>query len=211
MKFRLPRLYPILDTDSLTRHDIRPIVMAEALLEAGVRILQFRHKGTWTEEVFQQAKQIAMLSNNAGVTFVVNDRADYAALLNAAVHVGQHDLPPAAVRRVIRNGIIGFSTHNRAQLLRGDSEDVNYLAIGPIYQTSSKQNPDPALGLERLRHLRPLTAKPLVAIGGISIANARQVLDAGADSLALIGALLPDDCTPTNLRNTAAEWMRHLS
>ncbi len=211
MKFKLPRLYPIIDTDSLERRQLSPVLMAEALLAAGVQILQFRHKGTWTEEVFQQARQIAALSRGANITFVVNDRADYAALLGAAVHVGQQDLPPAAVRRVIRYSILGFSTHNREQLIRADSEHVDYLAIGPVYQTSSKHNPDPALGLERLRKLRPLTKKPLVAIGGISLANARQALDAGADSLALIGGLLPAECTPDTLRNTAAEWIRHLS
>ena len=184
--------------------------MVEALLEAGVQILQFRHKDTWTEDVFQQAKQISLLAQKANVTFVLNDRADYALLLDAAVHVGQEDLPPAAVRRIIGNGVIGFSTHNREQLLRGDAEQVDYLAIGPIFETNSKQNPDPAIGLEGLRNLRPLTQKPLVAIGGITLANARQILDAGADSIASIGALMPQDCNPVDLRNIAAEWLRYL-
>ena len=146
MSFHLPRLYPILDTASLECRGIAPIVMAEALLEAGVQILQFRHKGPWTEEVFQQAAQIAALASAGKATVVIHDRADYAALLRAAVHVGQDDLPPAAVRRVVGDGVIGLSTHNREQFVRGDSENVDYLAIGPIYQTSSKVNADPAIG-----------------------------------------------------------------
>ena len=138
--------------------------------------------------------------------FVVNDRADLAALMGAALHLGQDDLPPAAARRVTGpKTLIGFSTHNEGQLRAAQSEPVDYLALGPIFGTVSKHNPDPLVGLDKLRRLRPLTARPLVAIGGITRGNAHDVLSAGADSLAVIGDLFPED---TNLRARAEEWLR---
>ena len=189
---KLPAFYPIIDN----------IPAAEALLEAGARILQFRHKGFFSRSVFEDASRIADLCRSAGVLFVVNDRADIAALLGAALHLGQEDLAPADARRILPAGsLIGFSTHNEQQLHAGDLEPVDYLAIGPIFATGSKLNPDPVVGLDRLRTLRPLTQKPLVAIGGITRALAPQVFEAGADSVAIIGDLYP------NLRAQAAEWV----
>jgi len=123
---------------------------------------------------------------------VVNDRADVAKLLNAALHLGQDDLAPANARRILpAPGIIGFSTHNEQQLLAGNLEPVDYLAIGPIFPTRSKLNPDPIVGIDRLRALRKLTPKPLVAIGGITRELAPQVFEAGADSVAVISDLFP--------------------
>lgn len=209
--FQLPRFYPILDTAALRRRDCPPIVAAEALLSAGVRILQFRHKDPWTQAEFDTARQISKLCHQAGVLFVLNDRADFARLLGAALHIGQDDLPPAAARRVVSDEVIGFSTHNRVQLARANEEPVEYLSLGPIFSTYSKNHPDPQIGLGALRDLRALTAKPLVAIGGITLLNAAQVLAAGADSVALISALLPPKCNRKTLRALAGDWLQLLA
>jgi thiamine-phosphate pyrophosphorylase len=136
----------------------------------------------------------------------VNDRADIARLASAALHLGQDDLTPTDARRVVSAGtIIGFSTHNERQLREAANEPADYLAFGPIFGTVSKQNPDPVVGVEELRRLRPLTDRPLVAIGGITRANAPDVLAAGADSVAVIGDLFPDD---GDIRARVEEWIR---
>jgi len=200
--------YPVLDAGLLARRGIRAVTATEALLEAGVRILQFRHKGFFSRDAFEDAQTIAALCRNAGVRFVVNDRADMAALLNAALHLGQDDLPPHDARKLMPTpSIIGFSTHNAQQLREADREPVDYLAIGPIFQTASKENPDPIVGLGQLRSLRTLTEKPLVAIGGITRETARSVLDSGADSVAIIGDLFPEPCTKAALRSRVEEWL----
>ena len=123
--------------------------------------------------------------------FVLNDRADFAHLLRSALHVGQDDLSPVAARRVISDEVMGFSTHNRDQLARGNEEPVEYLSIGPIFPTTSKLKPDPVVGLERLRGIARATEKPLAAIGGITLENATQVFDAKADSVAVISGIVP--------------------
>lgn len=168
--------------------------------------MQYRHKGKWTQAQFDEAKSIAQLANASGALFVMNDRVDFANLLDAAVHLGQTDLPPAAARKIVADGVMGFSTHNRTQLERGDEEPVDYLALGPIYQTRSKEQPDPVVSPEGLRTLRKLTKKPLVAIGGITLLNASEVLEAGADSVATVAGILPDrlDGVPSLI----AEWLR---
>ena len=206
MMLRLPAFYPILDTEVGARRGIDPVSAAASILEAGAQVLQFRHKGFLSREIFKQMERIAALCREARVLFVVNDRADLAALMGAALHLGQDDLPPAAARRVTgAETLIGFSTHNERQLRAAQTEPVDYLALGPIFGTSSKQNPDPMVGLDELRRLRPLTALPLVAIGGITRDNARGVLAAGANSLAVIGELFPQD---GNLRRRVEEWVR---
>jgi thiamine-phosphate pyrophosphorylase len=202
----LPSFYPILDTEVAARYGIDPVSAAASVLEAGAQILQFRHKGFLSHEVFGQMERIAALCRDARVLFVVNDRADLATLLGAALHLGQDDLPPTAARRVTGpETLIGFSTHNERQFRAAQAEPVDYLALGPIFGTGSKQNPDPTVGLDELRRLRPLTERPLVAIGGITRDNARDVLAAGANSLAVIGDLFPQE---GNLRARAEEWLR---
>jgi thiamine-phosphate pyrophosphorylase len=205
--FRLPRFYAILDTTTLADRGCSMSLATKALLEAGVKILQYRHKDDWTQAHFDEAKQIATLCHDRGVLFVLNDRADFARLLGAALHVGQADLPPVAARRVVSDEVIGFSTHNQVQLTRADAEPVEYVSLGPIFGTNSKSKPDPVVGIEGLRRLRPLTEKPLVAIGGMTTANARDVLDAGADSVAVISALVPETCNRITLRRQAEEWI----
>jgi thiamine-phosphate pyrophosphorylase len=198
--------YPVLDTELLARRGLSPFHAAEAILEAGARILQFRHKGFFSRDVFMDAERVDELCRAARALFVVNDRTDIALLLGAAVHLGQEDLAPADARKMM-NGIIGLSTHNETQLRAGDREPVDYLAIGPIFTTVSKQNPDPVLGVDRLRNLRAIASKPLVAIGGITRENAPAVLDAGADSIAVIGDLYPEACTKASLRVRAEQWL----
>lgn len=209
--FKLPRFYPILDTAALGARDCPVLGAAEGLIEAGVRILQYRHKTDWTQDHFGTARRLATLCHEAGVLFVVNDRADFARLIGAALHVGQNDLPPAAARRIISDEVMGFSTHNRAQLMRAQKEAVEYLSIGPIFATNSKAQPDPEVGLDGLRQLRGLTEKPLVAIGGINPLNATDVLTAGADSVAAIAGLLPEKCSRKTLRKSASEWLQVLT
>ena len=186
----LPRFYPILDTSVLSSHGISLENAARSILSTDAGILQLRHKGFYSRDVFDQAAAIAQLCHDHGALFVVNDRADVAQLLDAGLHLGQTDLPPADARRILGpDRIIGFSTHNAEQLRAAADEPVDYLAIGPIFSTSSKAKPDPIVGLDNLRAWRSLTTRPLVAIGGITRATAPSVLAAGADSVAIISDL----------------------
>jgi thiamine-phosphate pyrophosphorylase len=202
----LPRFYPILDTEVALRRGIDPVNAAQETLEAGAQILQFRHKGFLSREAFSWLERIAELARTAGATLVVNDRADLAKLFGAALHLGQDDLLPSVARRVVGpDATVGYSTHNEAQLRAGCAEPVDYLALGPIFGTVTKENSDPTVGLDELHRLRPLSPYPLVAIGGITRANARQVLEAGADSVAVIGDLFPED---GKIGVRAEDWIR---
>jgi thiamine-phosphate pyrophosphorylase len=136
----------------------------------------------------------------------MNDRADLCLAAGFdGVHVGQEDLSPEGARRVIGlDLILGVSTHNPEQLREADWSFVDYIAFGPVFATSSKENPDPVVGISGVRQARALTSKPLVAIGGITRQNARSVIDAGADSVAVISDLLPD------ARKSAEEFFRIL-
>jgi thiamine-phosphate pyrophosphorylase len=201
----LPAFYPILDTETAARRNADVADAAALILDAGAQILQFRHKRFWSREVFETLLRVAELCRGAGVLFVVNDRADFAKLTGAGLHLGQEDLRPFIARRVVGDAtIVGFSTHNEAQLRAAAEEPADYLALGPIFGTISKANPDPTVGLEGLRKLRPLTQRPLVAIGGITRENAASVLEAGADSVAVIGDLFPED---GDIGRRVKEWI----
>lgn len=209
----IPPVYPILDTAALERCGFEPAAAAEAFLEGGAGILQYRHKAFWSRAAFDEAARIADLCREAQATFIVNDRADYAALLNAGLHLGQDDLAPTDARRVLGrilgpNAIVGFSTHNPPQMAAAQAEPVDYVAFGPVFPTASKNRPDPTVGIDALKAVRALTAKPLVAIGGITLENAAACWQAGADSVAIIGALLPQPCTKQNLRTRMTEWLQ---
>lgn len=205
----LPAVYPIVDTQALLRRGRDPLFFAEALLEGGARLLQFRHKGHYSRAAFETATRLAALCARAGAQLVVDDRADIAALLEAGLHVGQQDLAPALVRKILGPGpMVGFSTHNEQQLEEADAEPVDYLALGPVFATGSKENPDPTLGLERLAAARRLTRKPLVAIGGITLETARAVWNAGADSIAVIGDLMPEEITKMTVRERMEAWLK---
>lgn len=202
-------VYAILDGPVLGARGIALTAAAESLLDGGIRLLQIRWKDNWTAIVYDEALRIGRLCAQAGATLVINDRADVALLLDAGVHIGQDDLPPAAVRSMAGpNAYIGYSTHNETQFRAALSEPVDYIALGPIYRTASKLNPDAHVGVEELRRLRPLSAKPVVAIGGITLERAPEVWISGADSLAIIGDLYPPGCTPASIRHRAAEWAR---
>jgi thiamine-phosphate pyrophosphorylase len=204
---KLPRVYPILDFDALERRGIALETAAAAFLEGGAGILQLRHKGHWSRAIFESARNIAALCREAGVVFVVNDRADFAMLLGAGLHVGQDDLPPRDARHLIGGeALLGYSSHNPTQLCAAGGEPVDYVALGPIFATASKEKPDPIVGVDELRRCRALIEKPLVAIGGITLENAAAVWSAGADSVAVIGGLLPQDASARGLRERMERW-----
>jgi len=204
----LPRLYPILDTAALERAGVPVLEAAIGMIEAGAHILQLRHKGHFSREMFETAAHLAVLCEQARIGLVINDRCDMARLLNAHVHVGQDDLLPVFVRQLCGpDTIIGLSTHNREQLVAANREPVDYHALGPIFGTASKENPDPVVGVEQLREWRPLSERPVVAIGGITLENVGAVLAAGADSIALISALIPAGATRQAIRERTEEWL----
>jgi thiamine-phosphate pyrophosphorylase len=206
---RLPAVYPILDTGTLERLGLDPVEAAEAILEGGARILQFRHKSFWSRGAFVAARLIARFCQDSGAVFIVNDRADYAHLLGAGLHLGQEDLLPADARSVIGPAaVVGFSTHNSTQMEDARVQPVDYVAFGPVFPTATKERPDLTTGVEALRHIRTLTGLPLVAIGGITRGNAAECFAAGADSVAIIADLFPNPSTKQKLRERMSEWHR---
>jgi thiamine-phosphate pyrophosphorylase len=195
---KLPILYPILDADTLsTACEPGNLLQflcshALALAEAGCTILQYRAKRLNAREQLTHARELRRLL--PAVTLIMNDRADLCLASGFdGVHLGQEDLSPEAARRVVgAERIVGLSTHNAAQMAEALTKPVNYLAIGPVFATGSKQNPDPVVGLDGVSQARRMRDDaglplPLVAIGGITRANAGAVLKAGADSVAVIG------------------------
>ena len=210
---KIPVFYPILDVETARRRGITPVEAATQILDAGARILQFRFKGFFSRDVFADAEKIASLCGRSGAIFVLNDRVDIARMLGAAVHLGQEDLRPSEARRVFESATIGYSTHNEAQLRAAASEPADYLALGPIFGTTTKLNPDPLVGTAELRRLRTLISRPLIAIGGITRENARSVLDAGADSVAVVGDLFPEDPFPGDgqIARRVRDWLDILS
>ncbi len=209
MMAAFPRFYPILDTGAAARAGLDLAKSAEALLDAGIGILQLRHKDHFDRKMFETAQEVAAACREAGALFVINDRADMAVLLDAALHIGQDDLPAPESRALIGAvRVLGLSTHNEAQLLASNDDPVDYIAIGPLFQTGSKRNPDAVVGVEELARLRPLTGRPVIAIGGINRENFGSVLQAGADSIAVIGDLFAPGGTLKSLRKRAEEWMR---
>jgi thiamine-phosphate pyrophosphorylase len=189
MHLVLPRLYVILDAALLT---IPETDCAQRLAEAGVRLIQYRRKSAPSRELLDSSSRLAALLIPRGVTFIVNDRTDVAFLAGASgVHIGQEDLEVEAARGVIGpSNLVGVSTHNHEQFQRATATSVDYIAVGPIFSTSTKANPDPVVGTGFIRRIRPLTDKPIVAIGGITLERAPEVIQAGADSVAVISDVL---------------------
>jgi thiamine-phosphate pyrophosphorylase len=188
----LPPFYAIVDAAFFSTTD-ELVAFAAELVAGGCMLLQYRNKGGNARVMLEQARQ---LRNRlpASIKLIMNDRADLALAAEFdGVHVGQDDLSPKSVRAIIGpNRWLGVSSHNPEQVQEADQTSADYLAIGPIFSTSSKDQPDPVVGLEGVRRARQLTRKPLVAIGGITRANAPSVIEAGADSVALISDLLRD-------------------
>jgi thiamine-phosphate pyrophosphorylase len=186
----LPRFYAILDFACFDDSSAL-FTAAEELASGGVTLLQYRNKSGNARQMLDQARE---LKHHVGarVKLIMNDRADLCIAAGFdGLHVGQDDLSPESARRIIGPARwLGVSTHNPEQLAEADKTSADYLAIGPVFATSSKANPDPVVGLEGIRRARELTRKPLVAIGGITRANARSVIEAGADAVAVISDLL---------------------
>jgi thiamine-phosphate pyrophosphorylase len=186
----LPKLYAIADRATLDARGTRVSEFAREMAQAGVGVLQYRDKVGAPNEVLRAAKEIAAEFAGQDCLLIMNDRADLALLAGWGVHVGHEDLAPADARKVLGAAVIGVSTHNAEQVTAADAAAADYVAIGPVFATSSKADTEPVVGLEGVRRARALTRKPLVAIGGITRENARSVIDAGADSVAVIGGLL---------------------
>ena len=185
----LPRLYVILDAALLT---VPETDCAQELATAGVRLLQYRNKRASARELFETSKKLLLLLSPLGVSLVVNDRPDVAAVAGAnGVHVGQEDLGVEEVRRVVgAEKLVGVSTHNLEQFERAAASSVDYIAVGPIFTTGTKSNLDPVVGTQFIREVRPLTDKPIVAIGGITLQRAPEIIESGADSVAVISDIL---------------------
>jgi thiamine-phosphate pyrophosphorylase len=205
----IPRLYPILDA-ACFQDALGLTSAADELVAAGATLLQYRNKSGNARAMLEQARELRQHCrtgvSDPHVRLIMNDRADLCLAAEFdGVHVGQEDLSPEAVRGIIGPGRwLGVSTHNPEQLREADLTSADYLAIGPVFATSSKENPDPVVGLEGVRRARALTRKPLVAIGGITRANAASVIEAGADSVAVISDLLREP------RKSAEEFFRVL-
>ncbi len=182
-----PALYAILDVGP-NQSPESAIFLAESLARAGVRLMQVRAKSLGPAAYLEIARRAVNFTSRGGVRMVINDRPDVAAMSGSAgVHVGQDDLPVEAARATCKAPLwVGVSTHNVAQLEAAVATSADYIAVGPIFPTRSKENPDPVVGVELLRRARNMTSKPLVAIGGITIETAADVFAAGADSVAVI-------------------------
>ena len=218
---QLPRLYAILDAACFSDGSAL-LTAANELASGGVTLIQYRNKSGSAREILERARELRKLfpcpvaqnetrggqsqSSRGPVRLILNDRADLCLAADFdGVHVGQDDLSPEAARGIIGpDRWLGVSTHNPEQLREADLTSADYLAIGPVFATSSKERPDPVVGLEGVRQARALTSKPLVAIGGITRANARSVIEAGADSVAVISDLLRYP------RKSAEEFLRIL-
>ena len=189
----LSKLYAIIDVSCFgaSRQTTSVLVdFAYELAAGGATLIQYRNKMGSAREMLGDAREIRRVVGD-GVTLIMNDRADLCLAAGYdGVHVGQDDLSPQGARAVIGQRLLGVSTHNLDQVQEANSGPGNYIAIGPMFTTLSKQKPDPVVGLEGLRAARRATQKPLVAIGGITRANARSVIEAGADSVAVIADLL---------------------
>jgi thiamine-phosphate pyrophosphorylase len=203
----LPRLYAIADKGTLDARGVSVAAFAGELREAGVRLVQYRDKVGSPQEVLRVAAEITAVFAGVEAALVLNDRADLAVLAGWGVHVGQGDLPVGDARKLVLSTptlakmelsrrwgtracyVVGVSTHTEAQVMEADKSEADYVAVGPVFATSTKANAEPVVGLEGVRRARALTKKPLVAIGGITRENARSAIDSGADSVAVISAM----------------------
>jgi thiamine-phosphate pyrophosphorylase len=186
----IPKLYAILDPATF-RETQTMFRAAEDLAAAGVSLIQYRNKSGNACQMLEDARELRLRLGKS-VRLIMNDRVDLALVAGfEGVHVGQDDLSVEGARKVIGETLgLGVSTHNPEQVREADQTSADYIAVGPVFGTASKAKPDPVIGLEGVRRARELTRKPLVAIGGITRENCRSVLEAGADSVAVISDLL---------------------
>jgi thiamine-phosphate pyrophosphorylase len=190
MNFELPKIYPITDV-SLAK--LSHLEQVERLVEGGARFIQLREKSAPAKDFYEAAKKVVEFARPLKIKIIINDRVDIALALKAdGVHLGQDDLPPQMARKILgEKAIIGFSTHSAEQALEATRLPIDYAAIGAVFQTSSKEKPEAILGIEGVEKTRQAIGNfPLVAIGGINFENASAVFRSGADSIALIGAIL---------------------
>jgi len=207
-QLRLPKLYAIVDVTCFApplRTMSSIVEFAWDLSEGGVTLLQYRNKEGDTRLMLRQAREIKRVLEGKA-KLIMNDRTDLCLAVGYdGVHLGQDDLPAESARLVVgAEKIVGVSTHNLAQVKEADAGPADYIAIGPVFPTTGKKNPDLVVGLEGVRAARAATSKPLVAIGGITRSNAKSVIDAGADSVAVISGLL------SSPRKMAEEFLRLL-
>ena len=190
MTLEFPKLYPVTDR---RLSGLSHAEQVARLCEGGARVVQLREKRLPPREFYREALEAVRVARSFGAKLVVNDRADVALAAGAdGVHLGQDDMPPGAARALLGEAaLVGFSTHNVGQASEAAASPVSYVAVGPVFATSSKEKPDPVVGLEGVRRVREAARHvALVAIGGITAESAPSVLAAGADSVAVIGALL---------------------
>lgn len=195
---KLPPLYPIIDFTCFSDapDPVSGIFhFADELIRSGVTLIQYRDKISSPQTILSVARELRRVTRDRA-KLIINDYPDLCLACEAdGVHLGQDDLSPSSARGIFtaakKEGLwIGFSTHNLDQVREADAMPIDYLAVGPVFSTSSKANPDPVIGLDGVKRAREATSKPLVAIGGITRANCRQVREAGADSVAVISDLL---------------------
>jgi len=199
----LPRLYTFADASFGD-----PVRLAEALFNAGARIIQVRNKRGSARELLEQVERILSFAPR-GAEIIVNDRVDVALISGAGgVHLGQDDVPPVEARRILGlDRMIGFSTHNLEQAMRAEKLPVDYVAVGPIFLTATKERPDAVVGLENLSAICQAIRKPVVAIGGIKLENAEDVLKAGAISVAVISDVL----SAPDVASRVQSWIERLN
>jgi thiamine-phosphate pyrophosphorylase len=207
LRLDLPKLYPITDA---RLSGLSHAEQVARLSDGGATLVQLREKRLSPKEFYREAEEALSVARARGVRLIINDRVDIALALQAdGVHLGQDDLPPEAARRLLGSrAIIGFSTHSPEQAREAARWPIDYLAIGPIFPTSSKDHPDPVVGLDGLRRVRQVIGPvPLVAIGGLNRENALEALDAGADAVAVISLLLTE---PSRITHQTRELLNAL-
>lgn len=192
MHYELPKVYPLTD---VRLSGISHVAQVERLIDGGAKLIQLREKYFAPKDFFADAEKALEVARRNDVKIIINDRVDIALALKAdGVHLGQDDLPPEKAREILgENAIIGFSTHNIRQAVEAINLPLDYIAIGPVFATSTKENPDEIVGLEGVKNVRAKIGDfPLVAIGGINFENFHSVLDAGADSAAIVSGIVSE-------------------
>ncbi len=192
MRLSLPKIYPITDT---RLSGLSHVEQFQRLITGGATLIQLRDKHAAPRDFYEQAVECVRIARESGVRIIINDRADIALAAKAdGVHLGQDDMPPSKARVLLgENAVIGFSTHSVEQAKRAVGFPIDYLAIGPIFATTTKKNPDPIVGFDGLRALKAaIGSLPVVAIGGINETNVHSVFDAGADSVAIVSSIVSD-------------------
>ncbi|HKG14838.1 MAG TPA: thiamine phosphate synthase [Pyrinomonadaceae bacterium] len=209
MPFELPKLYPITDR---RLSGLSHAEQVARLIEGGASFIQLREKHLSPREFYAEAGEALRVARARGAKLIINDRADIALAIGAdGVHLGQDDMPPEAARALLGGGaFVGFSTHSVEQAAAAARLPVDYIAVGPVFATTSKEKPDPVVGLEGLRRVREAVGRvPLVAVGGVTRENAPAVLAAGADSFAVISALLSRE-DPTEITRLTRQFLAGL-